>query len=78
MDDKNKKLKRMSTWTIAIFAVVFAIVLVIFWLINFQVSHNTFKALGDAFVSSWPILLLDLVLCGGTYIGYSYYLKSKK
>jgi hypothetical protein len=78
MNDNTKKLKRMAAWTITIFAAIFAIVLVVFWLINFQVSHSAFGALGQAFQASWVLLLIDLVLCAGTYIGYSSYIKNKK
>jgi hypothetical protein len=78
MNDNSKKLKRMAAWTTAIFAAIFAIVLVIFWLIHFQVSHSAFGALGQAFQSGWLLLLIDLVLCAGTYIGYSSYIKNKK
>jgi hypothetical protein len=78
MDDTAKKLRKMSTWTVAVFAVIFAIVLVVLWIINYPVSHSAFTALGEAFKSGWSLLLIDLVLCVGTYLGYSYYLKSKK
>jgi uncharacterized integral membrane protein len=78
MNDNAKKLRIMATWTVAVFAVIFAIVLVVLWIINYPVSHSAFTALGEAFKSGWPMLLIDLVLCAGLYIGYSLYIKNKK
>jgi cytochrome c oxidase assembly factor CtaG len=71
MNENAKKLKKMATWTIAIFAAILAIVLAVLWIINFPISNSAFKL-------GWPILLLDLVLCAGVYVGYSSYLKNKK
>ena len=78
MNDNTKKLKRMATWTIAVFAAIFAIVLVVLWILNYPLIGSALGALGEAFRLGWPILLIDLVLCAGTYIGYSYYIKRKK
>jgi hypothetical protein len=78
MNDNTKKLRKMATWTIAVFAAIFAIVLVVLWIINYPLSATAFAALGEAFKQGWLLLLIDLVLCGGAYFGYSYYLKSKK
>jgi uncharacterized integral membrane protein len=78
MNENAKKLKKMATWTIAIFAAILAIVLAVLWIINFPISNSAFDALGKAFKLGWPILLLDLVLCAGVYVGYSSYLKNKK
>jgi hypothetical protein len=78
MDENTKKIKKMGAWTAAVFAAIFAIVLVFFWLVHYQVSHSAITALGEAFKSGWLLLLIDLVLCAGTYIGYSSYIKNKK
>jgi hypothetical protein len=79
MDEKKTKLRRMAVWTIAIFAAIFASVVAALWLASFNSgATSAFDALGKAFASAWPILLIDLVLCAGVYAGYSYYLSRQK
>lgn len=78
MDDNKKKLRKMANWTIAIFATIFAIVLVVLWIINYPLSTSAFDALGKAFQAGWVPILIDLVLCAGVYFGYSAYIKGKK
>ena len=79
MDENKLKLKRMAVWTIVIFAAIFASVLAALWLALFNLGGGSaVGALAGAFSSGWPILLIDLVLCGGVYFGYRYYLKRQK
>jgi hypothetical membrane protein len=77
MDDKMKKIKKMGVWTIAIFATIFAVAFTVLWLPNYQVSHNAMSALGQVFAQGWLILVIDLVLCVGVYLGYRLYLNRK-
>lgn len=76
MDEKKLKLRRMASWTIAIFATIFAITFAVLWLINFQGSG--LKTVGTIFGQAWLIILVDLVLCAGAFVGYKLYLDSKK
>jgi hypothetical protein len=79
MDEKKTKLRKMAVWTIVIFAAIFASVLAALWVALYNVRVvSASAALGQAFGSGWPILLIDLVLCAGAYIGYNYYLNSQK
>jgi hypothetical protein len=79
MNDNSKKLKKMATWTIAIFATIFAVFMALFWLINYPLTRGSaWKGLGAAFGSGWPIFLITAVLCLGTYFGYKIYLDRKK
>ena len=78
MDDKNKKLKRMATWTAAIFATIFAVTFAVLWLPMYVVSSSALATIGAIFSKAWPIILIDLVLCAGVFLGYKYYLDSKK
>ncbi len=78
MDENKPKIKRMAVWTIAVFATIFASVMAALWIALYNVSGSASSALGGAFASAWPILLIDLVLCAGVYFGYGYYLNHKK
>ena len=79
MDEKKSKLKRMAVWTIVIFAAIFASVLAALWVALFNMgSVSPSGALGQAFGSGWPILLIDLVLYAGVYFGFSYFLNHQK
>jgi hypothetical protein len=78
MNDNSKKLKRMAIWTVAIFATVFAVVMAILWIPLFNGGASAINAVGQALAAGWLIILIALVLCVGTYVGYLYYLKSKK
>ena len=78
MNENSKKLKKMATWTIAVFATIFAIVMAVLWIPLYGVSGSAFGAIGQSFAAGWMVLLLDLVLCVGTYLGYSYYVNRKK
>jgi len=78
MDEKSKKLKKMVTWIVAVFATIFAIVMAVLWIPLYGVSGSAFGAIGQAFAAGWMMILLDLVLCVGTYLGYSYYVNRKK
>jgi len=75
MDEKRLKLKRMAVYTIVIFAAIFASVLAALWIALYNLGGGSaVGALAEAFSTGWPILLIDLVLCGGVYFGYRYYL----
>jgi hypothetical protein len=79
MDEKKLKLRRMAVWTIVIFAAIFASVLAALWMALYNIGTvSASGALGQAFGSGWPILLIDLVLCGGVYFGYGYFLNHQK
>lgn len=78
MDEKKMKLKKMATWTIAVFATIFAVTFAVLWLPLYPASKSALDAVGKVFVEGWPILLADLVLCLLAYFGYSLYIKNKK
>jgi hypothetical protein len=79
MDDKVKKLKKMATWTIAVFATVFAVFMALFWLLNYPVTGGSpWNVLKAALTSGWIVFLIDAVLCIATYFGYKLYLDRKK
>ena len=79
MDDKKKKqLRNMATWSVAVFATIFAVVMAVLWIPLFNAGSPAFKAVVQAFAAGWVPILLALVLCVGTYIGYSFYLGRKK
>ena len=78
MDDKKKKLKKMATWTIAVFATIFAVTFAVLWLPVYNLSSSALSAIGAIFSEAWVIILIDLVLCVGAFLGYKYYLDSKK
>ena len=78
MDDKKKKLKKMATWTIAVFATIFAVTFAFLWIPVYTLSSSALSAIGTIFSEAWLILLIDLVLCVGAYLGYKFYLDSKK
>lgn len=75
--DNKKKLKRMATWTIAIFAAVFAIAFAVLWLMVYPMSKNGMDAIANVFAAGWPILLADAVLCILVYAIYSLIIKKK-
>jgi sterol desaturase/sphingolipid hydroxylase (fatty acid hydroxylase superfamily) len=79
MDNNSKKIKMMATWSIAVFATVFAVFMALFWLIEYPlVGGSTWKVLLAALSVGWPIFLIAAVLCCGLYYGYKYYLSHKK
>ncbi len=78
MDDKKVRLRRMAVWTIVIFAAIFASVMAALWLALYNTGTAAFAAIGQAFVSAWPIILIDLVLCAGVYFGYGYFLNRQR
>jgi len=79
MKDNSKQLKKMATWTIAIFATVFALVMALFWMLSYPMSGGSvWKALGDALAAGWPIIVIAAVLCLVAYFGYKIYLDRKK
>jgi hypothetical protein len=78
MEEKKKKLRRMAVWTLVIFAAIFASVMAALWMTLFNGGASAIGAIGEAFGSAWPILLIDLVLCAGVYFGYRYFINRKK
>jgi hypothetical protein len=78
VDNNTNKLKKMATWTVAIFATIFAVVMAVLWIQLYGAGSPAFTALGQAFAEGWVMILIALVLCGGTYIGYFFYIKQKK
>lgn len=78
MDDYKMKIKKMATWTIAVFATIFAVTFAVLWMLNYKLSSTGLSAIGAIFSEAWLIILIDLVLCVGAYLGYKFYLDSKK
>jgi len=78
MDENSKKLRKMATWTAAIFATVFAIVMAVLWIPFYNAGTPAFTAIGRALAAGWVVILIALVLCVGSYLGYSFYIKRKK
>ena len=69
----------MATWTIAVFATIFAIFMALFWLITYPVtSGSAWNVIGEALKAGWLIFVIAAVLCLGTYFGYKLYLERKK
>jgi hypothetical protein len=78
MDEKKKKLKKIATWMIAVFATIFAVTVAVLWLPLYPQSTSAMNSLGMVFAAGWPVLLADLVLCLAAYFGYKLYLDKKK
>ncbi|HEY5271174.1 MAG TPA: hypothetical protein VII97_12615 [Anaerolineales bacterium] len=78
MNDKSKKLRRIASWTAAIFATIFAVVMTVLWIPLYNAGASAFAAIGQAFAAGWVLILVVLVLCVGVYVVYSIYLNSKK
>lgn len=78
MNPTANKLKNMATWTVAIFATIFAVVMAVLWMQVYGAGSPAFTALGQAFAEGWLMILIALVLCAGTYLGYFLYVNRKK
>jgi hypothetical protein len=78
MDEQKKKLKKVATWTIAVFGTIFAVTFAILWLPIYPMSTGALDAVGKVFAAGWPIMLIALVLCVAVYAGYSLFSKNKK
>jgi succinate dehydrogenase hydrophobic anchor subunit len=79
MDEKKKKMRRMATWTIIVFAAVFAIFMAVFWLAYFPLTPGSpLHVLRQALANGWPIFLATAVLCFVAYFGYRFYLNRQK
>jgi hypothetical protein len=74
----ENKLKKMATWTVAIFATIFAVVMAVLWIQLYGAGTPALGALGQAFAEGWVMILIALVLCAGTYFGYYLYINRKK
>jgi hypothetical protein len=78
MDEKQKKMKRMATWTIAIFATVFAVFMALFWLVTYPTrTGSVLQSVGAALGAGWPIFVLTAVLCVAANFGYRAYINRK-
>ena len=79
MDEKTKKLRKMATWTIAVFATVFAVFMAVFWMINYPLSDGSaVDVLLASLATGWPVFVIDAVLCLLAFFGYKLYLDRKK
>jgi hypothetical protein len=78
MEDKKSKIGKMAGWTIAIFATIFAVAIVVLWLPIYPLSSGALSALARVFAVGWPILVLDTLLCSGVYFGYKFFLNRQK
>ena len=76
--DNKKQLRKMATWTVAVFATIFAVTFAVLWLPVYKISNSAFSAIGAIFSQAWLIIVIDLVLCVGAFFGYKFYLSSKK
>ncbi len=78
MSDKEK-LRRMQSWTIAVFATIFAVVMAVMWLIYYRVTKGSpFNVIESILGTIWYAILPVAVLCIGAYFGYSFYLSRRK
>ncbi len=78
MEDK-KKLKRMATWTIAVFATIFAVVMAVMWLVSYPADGGSpFHIIGTILGMTWYAILLSALLCFAVYFVYSFYLSKKR
>jgi len=68
MDDNSKKLKTMATWTIAVFATVFAVFMPLFWQFNYRLGAPIWNILLATFATGWPIFLATAVICLAIYL----------
>lgn len=79
MNDTKKKLSKMATWTVAVFATIFAVAAAVMWLVYYPITAgSSWNVLGAVMKAGWPIFVLDLALCVGVYFGYKLYLNRKK
>jgi len=78
MNDNSQKLRKMATWTVAVFATVFAVVMTVLWIPLYNAGTPAFTAIGQALAEGWLMILIVLLLCVGTYLGYSLYINRKK
>ncbi len=78
MKENSIKLKKMASWTVAIFATIFAVVMAVLWIPLYSSGVPAMNAIGQAFTEGWVIILLALVLCAGTHLGYTVYVKRLK
>jgi hypothetical protein len=75
MDYKQRKINRMATWTITVFATAFAVVMSVMWLVKYPITAgSSFHIVMEVLGSVWVIVLVTAVLCILAFIGYSYYL----
>ena len=62
----------MATWSIAVFATIFALFMALFWLLVYPATGGSvWNVLGAALGAGWPIFVIAAVLCFGAYIGSS-------
>ncbi|MBN2388072.1 MAG: hypothetical protein JXB85_13730 [Anaerolineales bacterium] len=78
MTDEKKKIHRMATWTITIFATVFSVVIATLWLIVYPVAETPLQGILIAIGSGWPIYVSVGLFCIATFIAYRLYLNRKK
>lgn len=77
--DNKKKLNRMASWTIAVFATILAMMMAVMWLISYpNVGNTAFQVLEYILGTIWYIVGLVAVLCIVVYSIYFLYLKNKK
>ena len=77
--DNKKKLARMATWTIAVFATVFAVATAAIWLVYYPVTAgSSWNVIGSVLAAGWLIYLVAAVACLAFYFGYKIILDRKK
>lgn len=77
VNNNTNKLKKMAIWTVAIFATIFAVVMAVLWIQLYNAGSPAINAIGQAFAEGWVMILIAIVLCGGTYFGYYIYVSRK-
>jgi cbb3-type cytochrome oxidase subunit 3 len=50
----------------------------VLWIQSYGAGSPNFTALRQAFAEGWAMILIALVLYGGTYLGYFLYVNRKK
>lgn len=78
MNDNSLKIKKMASWTLAVFATIFAVVMTVLWTPLYTSGTPTLIAIGKAFAEGWLMILIAIAVSVGIYLGYSFYINRMK
>ncbi|HEX7620877.1 MAG TPA: hypothetical protein VF359_06730 [Anaerolineales bacterium] len=78
MNDNSLKIKKMASWTLAVFATLFAVVMTVLWTPLYTSGTPALIAIGKAFAEGMLIILIAIVVSVGIYLGYSIYINRMK
>jgi cytochrome b subunit of formate dehydrogenase len=78
VNDNSLKIKKMASWTLAVFATIFAVVMAVLWTPLYTSGTPAFTAIGKALAEGWLMIVIALALSVGMYLGYSLYINRKK